>query len=346
MYHFCTYFDSNYLLLGLALHRSLQEKGIPFRLWVLCFDDRTYQVLNKLNLSSLIPVRLEDFEAGDADLLRVKPSRSKIEYYFTCSPSFPLYVLRQDPEIEFITYLDADLYFFADPSPLLESFSGYSISIVPHNFTPEADSAHLHGIYNVSFLSFRKDASGLECLNWWRERCIEWCSDEPEDGKFADQKYLDDWLERFSRVRVLQGQGSGIAPWNAARFSFKHDGTQLLVDDDTLVYFHFHGLRRVNDWVYDCNFGRYKARLTPVLRQYVYRPYLREINDVRRALRNSLADEDPNFHLGAVRTGIGLEWRRQGDPKKYLKQWAKNQLQLAGKLLRGDLLFTFDGNVF
>lgn len=36
--HFCTYFESNYLVKGLVLYRSLVRHAAPFRPWVLCLD--------------------------------------------------------------------------------------------------------------------------------------------------------------------------------------------------------------------------------------------------------------------------------------------------------------------
>ena len=72
---------------------------------------------------------------------------------------------------------------------------------------------------------------------WWADRCIEWCYARLEDGKFGDQKYLDDWPERFpDAVHVLRERAFLQAPWNATRFP----ASEARV-------FHFHGLRLMDD---------------------------------------------------------------------------------------------------
>ena len=53
MFYFCSYFDSNYLSKGLALYRSLVRHAVPFRLWVLCFDDLAYETLRRLALAEV-----------------------------------------------------------------------------------------------------------------------------------------------------------------------------------------------------------------------------------------------------------------------------------------------------
>ena len=112
MYHFCTYFDKNYLLRGLTLYRSLAKHcEIPFRFYVLCLDQETFDILGSLGDESIIPVRLEKVESWDKELLVAKQNRSLIEYYFTLSSVFPLYVLEHF-DVDIVTYLDADLMFF------------------------------------------------------------------------------------------------------------------------------------------------------------------------------------------------------------------------------------------
>lgn len=111
MLHFCTYFDINYIHRGLALYRSLELHAPAFTLWILCFDDRTYGVLESLNLPKARLIRRQDFEAGDSRLVGASHDRSIVEYYWTCTPSLPLYILRRQPDINAISYLDADLFF-------------------------------------------------------------------------------------------------------------------------------------------------------------------------------------------------------------------------------------------
>ncbi|MGA9347289.1 MAG: glycosyl transferase [Anaerolineae bacterium] len=282
MFYFCTYFDSNYFIKGLALYRSLVRHATPFHLWVLCCDDWTYEILQELALPEVHPISLRDFEDGDKELLRAKGNRSQIEYYFTCTPSLLLYILRNHSEVDVITYLDADLFFFSSPSPIYEELGDNSILIIGHRFPPHLRHREVYGIYNVGFLSFRRNDEGLRCLHWWRDRCLEWCYDRVENGRFADQKYLDDWPIRFPRVVVLQHKGAGLAPWNVAGYSIRECNGSVLVDSDPLVFYHFHNLKMITRFLFDPDLGNYGAQFNDTLRRRIYGPYLRELRSLMR----------------------------------------------------------------
>lgn len=297
--YFCTYFDGNYLPRGLALYRSLQRHCPSFQLWVLCMDRTCYDVLVRLALPGLHVIALEDYEKGDQELLRAKPTRTLIEYYFTCSPSLPLFILNHHPQVDVITYLDADLGFFADPQPLYEEIGDRSIAIIGHRFPPHMQEWTRYGIYNVGWLSFRRDQHALACLRWWREQCLEWCYDRCEEGRFADQKYLDDWPTRFHGVAVLQHKGANLAPWNLANYAIRMERDRVWVDDQPLIFFHFHRLKQIEGWVYDPALAGYHARASSVVRRSIYGPYIRTLVKAARqmpaflqdaALRNSIRD--------------------------------------------------------
>jgi hypothetical protein len=243
-------------------------------------DTEAYRALAALSLPEVHPLALDEFERGDEVLLRAKQDRSLIEYYFTCTPSLPLFILSHYPEVDRVTYLDADLFFYADPSAIFTEMGDHSIAIIGHRFSKRLQHLETLGTYNVGWLSFRRDSYAQECLLWWRERCNEWCYDRLENGRFADQKYLDSWPTRFQRTGVLLHKGANLAPWNLANYRISWHENQLWVDDQPLIFFHFHSLKRINQRLYDSNLAHYETTLTPLVRNKIYMPYLQTLLEV------------------------------------------------------------------
>jgi len=213
MLHFTTYFDKNYLSRGLVLIESLQQQTPEFELYVLCLDDFTseYFRVNQLQYPQIVVVSLSDIEKEDTQLLACKGNRSTIEYYFTLSPCLPLFLLKKYT-LPHICSLDADIKFYASPVALFD-LSQHSIVITPHKFSPEIKHKERSGKNNVSFQIFKNDAVGISCLELWREQCIEWCKDELdiENDRFADQKYLDNWEEKYDpNIKILNDNVTGI----------------------------------------------------------------------------------------------------------------------------------------
>lgn len=277
--HYCTYFDHRYLPLGLALHASLRRVAGEFTLWVLALDEEAAAFLDAAGLPSLRVVRLPQLEAFDPQLKATENTRSRVEYYFTCSPCLPRYLMDIEGIGE-VTYLDSDLWFLDSPQSVFDELGDGSVAIVPHRFSgPAAHSHAKHGRYNVGWLTFRNDADGRACLEWWRARCLEWCYDRVEPTRYADQKYLDYFEERFRGVRAITHPGANLAPWNVDGHTVTQDASGIRVDAHPLVFFHFQGLRRVAPGTYDSNLASYGARMTPALRHGVFEPYLCALRD-------------------------------------------------------------------
>jgi hypothetical protein len=276
--YFCTYCDRGYLSRALSLYESLRRHCPAFRLWVLCFDVETLSALRGWNVPDLVPIPLDDFEQSDTALAVAKVTRSAVEYYFTCTPSVLLYVLARNPDVDVLSYVDADLFFFSDPAPLYQELGSDSVLIIEHRF-PEhlRHNETLHGIYNVGLVAFRNDRVGHSVLAWWRERCLERCSDRASDGHFADQKYLDDWLTRFPNVVALRHQGAGLAPWNAMRYELTVEQRSVFVSGDRLIFYHFHNLRTIRPRLFDASLELYGFQLNETLTRHIYAPYLRAL---------------------------------------------------------------------
>jgi hypothetical protein len=290
--HFCTLFDRNYVFKALVLHRSLLRHSPDFHLTAFCFDDEARRVIDALELPHISTVGLEELEAFDPELLSVKPDRSAVEYLWTSTPSLPLYMFAARPELDEATYLDADLMFFSGPEPLFEEMGDASVLITPHRFSPELAHHAINGIYNVQFLTFRRDERGLETLNWWHDRCIEWCYYRFEDGKLGDQKYLDDWPERFEGIHVLRHKGGGLAPWNITQYDVRETPGGVRVDDDPLIFFHYHRVRLLQRGAFLWRPPGYY--ISPENRRLVYDPYVEELGRAVEEVRERV----PGFSSG------------------------------------------------
>lgn len=299
MYYFCTYFDHHYLIRGLALYYSLKRQCNNFSIYILCLTNECYAILNRLQLPNLILITLEELESSDKDLLETKQSRSTIEYYFTCTPSFIAFIFNKFAEPNFISYIDADLYFFSDPTPVFHEIGEHSIVITPHRFPSSLQHFEKYGKYNVGWLSFRRDKKGLSCLEWYRAKCIEWCFDYPENGRFADQKYLDYFPSLFDGVIELKQKGVNLAPWNISNYNITLDSKDIKIDGEPLIFYHFHGLKRLYSFIFDSGLSRYKASLSRNTKNNIYMPYLHELlmlqKEIGRSFGNGLRKQDAQW---------------------------------------------------
>ncbi len=276
MIHFCTYFDIKYIHKGIALYQSLVREKQPFTLWVLCFDEATYCALETLRLPNIELIAQSDFERDDEALLSTKATRSRVEYYWTCTPSLPIYVFRQRPDVSRLVYLDADTFIFSSPTAILDELGEGSVLIVPHDYAEGYQEHWPSGVYNVGIMAFRRDAKGMDCLNWWRARCIEWCYWKHEDGKIGDQAYLNDWPERFENVVVSGHAGINAAPWNVQKYGVTADDAGgFYVGGKPLVCFHFHGCQICTSRL--ALIAGFKVALPTSMLRLVYRPYIEQL---------------------------------------------------------------------
>jgi len=275
---YCTCFDRNYLSRGLALYHSLQRHSRGARLWVLCLDEASYQVLLTLALPDLVPVRLSDFELADPEVAATRPTRSLIEYYFTRSAALLLYVIEREADCEWATYLDGDLYFFDSPDVIFGELQEAAFAVVPHRFSPKMQRLYKFGIYNVGWVGVRNDPDGLAPLKWWRQQCVEWCYDYVDGERFADQGYLQRIPTLFSRVRAIENIGVNLAPWNIENYQIEIRETTILIDATCpLVFFHFQGLKKRMGFFIFNNHRQYSAPFSRAVRQYIYKPYVEEL---------------------------------------------------------------------
>lgn len=273
--HFVTLFDSLFLPQGMALHSSLVKHAQPFHLWIICMDEKVEQNLRKLNLDnvSLIPIS----EAETPELLAAKQGRNRGEYCWTVTPFASDFVFERAPTAQRVTYIDADVYLFAPPQTLLQELehSGKHVLITDHAYDPALDETEGSGRFCVQFMTFRRTPEAQLVSKWWQARCIEWCYDRLEAGRFGDQKYLDDWPTRFrDAVHVLEQTDQTLAPWNARYFAQRNGGTLRP------TIYHFQSLRFIGP----TKIRLYKGYPIPKAANYLYSEYLSSLANSNRAI--------------------------------------------------------------
>lgn len=289
---YCTLFSTHYLTRGLAMIRSLLKHSPASMIYVLCLDDGVEKNLLKYFPNSCIPIKLSEFES--LELLELKSKRTHREYCWTCTPYIIKFCLEKYMLSE-CTYLDADLYFYSDPKPLHEELGNSSVSIISHRYTTGHDYSATSGKYCVQFMTFKNNAKGWEVLNWWKEACKEWCHEYFEDGKFGDQKYLDDWPTRFPQVKELQHLGGGMAPWNCQQYLVTRSPNVLILTEIAtgasfpLVFYHFHG---VSFYRYFVDISAY--RISKSIQELLYSPYVSELNGISDTLSFNDLKAHPN----------------------------------------------------
>ena len=279
MNHYCTLFDSYYLSRGLLMIESLRKYSDDFHIYVFTFDDLSCNILRDMNLEKVTVISLSEFETPD--LLAVKGSRSKAEYCWTATSSSIYYVL-QKYNVQDCTYLDADLMFFASPEVLINELKNHeSVLITEHRYSKLAQwyEKKRAGRFCVQFITFKNNKAGIKVLKKWKDQCLEWCYDRYEDGKFGDQKYLDDWPEKYDNVHILQHLGGGVAPWNVQQYRIKKEGNlytgihKKTRQKFNMVFYHFHYVKLLENGYIDIGWNK----LSKSVIKNLYLPYLKRI---------------------------------------------------------------------
>lgn len=256
--------DRNYLARAVAMIESLKRHSSkPVQVSLLTLDDESFRAAQSLNLEGVVVGRKWNIELGDhtwQEFCWLQASQMCAEHV--------------GRHYERFTYLDADLFFAGDPEVIHKETGSRSVGIIPHRFGPSKKYLERNGLFNVSWISFEgcssdfRETTGDRIAAEWAAQCRQWCYARNENGKFGDQKYLDEWPTKYGdKVHVIQNIGAGLAPWNLANWAVT-EGPK--VDGVPVVFYHFHEFAELPD-------GKYRLTnyaLRPEDKQFIYAPYI------------------------------------------------------------------------
>lgn len=272
MRSYCTLFDKNYLVQGVALYRSLLEHAGEFTLYALCMDEDAYEFLVKASLPSLVPIEVSDLYTPE--VLKVKSRTTNGQFCWFCQPFICLHVLNTF-KVDMVTYLEADSLFFSSPEPIFDELGDCSVSLVPHRYPPERDQSATAGKYCVQFNAFRNDEYSRAVLTYWGNCCFKYMSSKP--FSYPGQTTIDDWPTRFQRVREIACLGAGVAPWNIMQYQLEKTDAGLTVNKVPVIFYHYHQYLIYEDGSHEL--GAY--RLSEAVIEHLYKPYINLLSDVQ-----------------------------------------------------------------
>ena len=144
-------------------------------------------------------------------------------------------------------YLDPDIEVFDSLGPLEPLTRKHGMLLTPHvteplpqdGKRPDERDLLLAGIYNLGFLALSADAA-KRVLPWWRERLRRNCLNDPAEGLFVDQRWID-FAPALFEPAILKDPGYNVAYWNLPHRLLTRDGGRVLVNGSPLRFFHYSG---------------------------------------------------------------------------------------------------------
>lgn len=293
-HNFCTLLSRDYLAKGLTLYNSLLDHDKHFTMFIFCMEKESTSILEQMGLKNAVIISMSELETEDRGLLETKDSRSVQEYSWTAKASVMLYILRHYAEIDNIIWLDGDICFFSDAEPIYREWGSSSILLTEEKYTGlYEEKSRIYGKYQLGFMGFRRDETGIACLEQFRRNVLQWCYNRFEEGKWSDQMYAVDWPEKYKNVHIVKHKGINVNPFILYRYVTEQGmkiisgDSRVFIEDEELVLFHFYGFDRYNNREFDlCHYGSF---LSDDTLKYVYKPYTEQINKAVAGI-NSLAE--------------------------------------------------------
>lgn len=268
--HLCTVITKNDLVQGLALYNSLSSHSDRFHLWICCVDAMSYEILSKMNLKNATLITLKNMWSGK--LAPIRKRRRLLEFCRTIKPVFINYLIANNIALSAIMYIDADLFFFEDIKTVFEEWKAKSIYLTKSWLGPK--QTEKKGLYSGGLIGFKRDHDGVNCLKWWKSKCIKWFYDEYKEDRWADQKYLEDFPTLCPNSKISENRGMNAGPGSIRKRSkvYTADGS-IFFEGYQLICYHFSGFRVFNDQELEL----YNRKRLPENMQMIYAKYIEEI---------------------------------------------------------------------
>lgn len=252
-----------------ALLFSLKDYNV--NIYLLCFDQETYKYFYKKNVTCITVQKLKSFEKSFGPTIK---NRKLIDQIVTSRPIFLKFLLKKF-NLKEIFLLDSDIFFFSDPKNIKKEIRKASVAYCDHGFNKKlVKLARIYGKYNAGFIYIKFDKYGKKFLNKWSSLCKEWCEFTPNLNRFSDQKYLEKLKKELINIKIIKNPCINLAPWNLQFKKVVKKEETILINNKPLIFFHFHGLRKLTESIYILGTSNYNFFLDTKIKKIIFLPYI------------------------------------------------------------------------
>jgi glycosyltransferase involved in cell wall biosynthesis/SAM-dependent methyltransferase len=240
----CTIIARNYLAQARVLARSFKEVHPDGNIAVLVIDDPAGYIDPSAERFELLTIH----DIGLPDAERMAAFYDIMEFSTAVKP-WLLRTLLDRPGYDSVSYLDPDIQVFSSLQKIEDEAIKHGIVLTPH-FTmplprdgkqPAEEDILIAGSYNLGFIGLGAGTTADELLDWWSERLENECLNDPANGHFVDQRWIDLAPSFWPDLFLLRETNYNIAYWNLPTRTLETDGSGYKVDGEPLRFFHFSG---------------------------------------------------------------------------------------------------------
>ena len=264
-YNFCTITSKSHNFFTLALISKIKSK-----IFILCLDNFSYDFFKSLKKKNVFLLKVNDLNTI-YDTKKIYNSRNYLSYIFTLKPILIFCILNKIKKKNFIIYLDSDIYFTGISSKLLKIINNSSIFLTKHNFSGQNIQKKKYGIFNAGFIAFRSDTFGKKHLKIWMKQCIKSCDLDLSKNVWGDQLYLNKFIKKDKRVKLLNTEVFNLAPWNISNYTLSYKNNKLLSNGKEVIFYHFQDLKLINSKIIIMGLSNYKINFNPIIKKLYFK---------------------------------------------------------------------------
>lgn len=306
-----TFFNASYINQGIALLQSVLKQEIEIiKVIVYPLDEKTKEVLTSwFGSNEKVTIRSATNEIRE--VTNGTDEIKKRHHFYLLKPFLFSKTIKENGELDWIFYLDADLYHF---KPCLYEMINHSKSksviLSKHTFSHRTSGHEIYGRLNAGFIGINSRAEeGRGFIFRWAAECLKTFATMECEFDFSDQKVLDLCAGQETDIFIVDNLGINQSTWILDHIFTPKSLLRVRKLIQELKIFHFHGFKDSSSSTIlgTERYGNFSGGKRNLIHN-IYVPYLKHQQEIRsrRKLPSKFVIE--NIRISKLRYSKVVRW--------------------------------------